>query len=79
MAKVAFSKLGLVKNQEIKNLEFNGQNIEIKQYLPVNEKLQIIATVLNKLLDEHNFENPIKFDVFLAIEIIKSYTNISFT
>jgi hypothetical protein len=39
MAKVAFNKLGLKMNQETKNIVFNGQSIEIKQYLPINEKL----------------------------------------
>ena len=30
MAKVAFNKLGLKMNQEIKIVEFNGQEIEVK-------------------------------------------------
>ena len=39
MAKVSFTKLGLKLNQDVNNVEYNGQNIEIKQYLPVNDKL----------------------------------------
>lgn len=79
MAKVAFSKLGLTKNQEIKNLKYNEQIIEIKQYLPVNEKLQLITNVLDKVTNEHNFINPTKVKVFLDLEIVKFYTNINFT
>ena len=37
MAKVSFSKLGLSKNNTIKSFEYNGQNIEVKQYLPIQE------------------------------------------
>ena len=28
---------------------------------------------------EHNFSNPLKTDVYLTIELIEAYTNISFT
>ena len=38
MAKVSFTKLGLVKNQEINIVKGNDQEIEIKQYLPNNDK-----------------------------------------
>ena len=42
MAKLAFTKLGLKPNNEISIVEFNGQTIEVKQYLPVEEKLELI-------------------------------------
>jgi hypothetical protein len=46
MAKISFSKLGLSKNTEIKNFEYNGQNIEVKQYLPIQDKLKLIGDVI---------------------------------
>lgn len=79
MAKVSFTKLGLTKNQEVKNVEWNEQVIEVKQYLPVTEKLELIANVMNAAHDENNFSNPVKVDVYTALEILYSYTNISFT
>ena len=39
MAKVSLTKLGLKVNQDAKSIEFNEQIIEVKQYLPINEKL----------------------------------------
>ena len=39
MAKIGFTKLGLKPNNEIQYIEFNEQTIEVKQYLPVEEKL----------------------------------------
>ena len=33
MAKVSLTKLGLKVNQDIKNIEFNEQIIELKKYL----------------------------------------------
>lgn len=79
MAKLSFNKLGLIKNQDIVNITFNDQVIEVKQYLPVNDKLQLISNVINQSADDNNFANPIKVDVFTVLEIINFYTNISFT
>jgi hypothetical protein len=59
MAKVSFTKLGLKANQEIKTFNFNEQIIEVKQYLPVNEKLTLISNVINQSIDENNFNNPL--------------------
>lgn len=79
MAKLAFTKLGLKVNDEIKTIDFNEQIIEVKQYLPVNEKLEVIAEVLNNSADDNNFANPVKVDVYTAIAMLEAYTNISFT
>ena len=79
MAKVSLTKLGLKVNQDIKTIEFNGQTIEVKQYLPINDKLNLIANVLNQSADDNNFANPIKLNVFTSLEIVFAYTNISFT
>lgn len=79
MAKLAFTKLSLSKNQEVKIVEFNGQDIEIKQYLPVNDKFEVIGNIINRSADDNNFANPLKVEIFTALEIISAYTNISFT
>ena len=79
MAKVSLTKLGLKVNQDVKNIEFNEQNIEVKQYLPINEKLELISSVINSAADENNFSNPVKENVFLTLEILYHYTNINFT
>ena len=79
MAKVSLIKLGLKVNQDVKNIEFNEQIIEVKQYLPINEKLELISSVINSSADENNFSNPVKENVFLTLEILYHYTNINFT
>ena len=80
MAKVAFTKLGLKKKDEVKNVDLNGVTIEVKQYLPVNDKLDLISRVLNASHDQSaNFANPIQLEVIGTIEIIIAYTNLSFT
>lgn len=79
MAKVSLTKLGLKVNQDVKNIEFNEQTIEVKQYLSINEKLELISSVINSAADENNFSNPVKENVFLTLEILYHYTNINFT
>ena len=79
MAKVSFTKLGLKKNEEVEILHINEQDIEVKQYLPINEKLELISSVINSAADENNFSNPVKENVFLTLEILYHYTNINFT
>lgn len=79
MAKVSFSKLNLKVNQDIKTIIFNNQNIEVKQYLPINEKLELISNVINASHDDNNFANPVKISVFTTLEIMYAYTNINFT
>lgn len=79
MAKVSFTKLGLKVNQDFEMIEFNGQMIEVKQYLPVNEKLELISNVINLAHDENNFSNPVKVSIYTTLEIMYAYTNINFT
>lgn len=81
MAKVSFSKLGLSKNNTIKNFEYNGQNIEVKQYLPINDKATLVAQILNYTLNngENRFANPLQIEVMTLIGVIEKYTNINFT
>ena len=79
MAKISFTKLGIKLNQDINNINFNNQTIEVKQYLPVNEKLELISNVINFSADDNNFANPVKIELFTVLEILYSYTNINFT
>lgn len=79
MAKVTFSKLGLSKNTEIKEIEWNGQKIEVKQYLPIEEKIDIVGKILNQSVDDNGFYNPIRLHIYTNMEILMAYTNITFT
>ena len=79
MAKVSFTKLGLKKKEEIKNITINDQVIEVKQYLPISDKINIITNVIENSADDNNFANPVKVEVFANLEIMYAYTNIGFT
>lgn len=79
MAKVSFTKLGLTKNTDVASFEQNGQTIEVKQYLPIQEKMDLIAAVLNNCQDTNNFINEAKMSMFMDLEVVYRYTNINFT
>lgn len=79
MAKISFTKLGLTKNTDVASFDWNGQTIEVKQYLPIQDKLILISNVLNNCQDENNFINEAKMSMFMTLEIVYNYTNINFT
>ena len=80
MAKVGFGKLQLKMPKETEtSVLFNDIEIEVKTYLPINDKLELISNVINNAADDNKFFNPVKLELFYALEVIKHYTNISFT
>ena len=79
MAKASFAKLNLKQNTEVSSFAWGEQTIEVKQYLPIQEKLNLIAAVLNQCQDENNFINEGKMTLFMNLEIVYRYTNINFT
>ena len=80
MAKVTFSKLKCKVNEEIKTISFNDETIEVRQYLPVQEKLALIGRVVEFAHDaDRNFSNPVKANIFTELEIVFAYTNLTFT
>ena len=79
MAKVTFTKLGLKKNEDIKTIQICGQDIEVKQYLPIQEKLELIGRIIDNSANDNNFENPVHLEVYTNFEVIAAYTNITFT
>ena len=80
MAKVNFTKLGIKKvNEDVKTILFNNVEIEVKQYLPTSEKLAIIGRVVGESYDGNRFHNQLKVDIYLCLEVLYNYTNITFT
>lgn len=79
MAQISFTKLGLKPNTEIINISFNEQVIEVKQYLPIDQKLEALTNILNMSADDIGYYNPAKLSLFLILELVYRYTNIKFT
>lgn len=79
MAKVGLTKLGLKVNTNVVPLEWNDQIIEVKEYLPIEKKLEMITQIVTLSLDDNNFANPARLEIFTCLEIMFNYTNINFT
>lgn len=81
MAKVPFTKFKCKIDDSVKQVQFNDEiTIEVKQYLPIQEKLELIGKVIMQAHEpDVNYPNPVKLRVFADLEIIFSYTNIAFT
>ena len=81
MAKIAYSKIGLNKmmNKEPIIIDFNEQQIEITQYLPIEKKLDLISDIINNSLDANNYYNPCRIEIFMTTKLIEAYTNLTIT
>ena len=80
MAKVPFTKLNTIKSIPAQEISFSNQKIIVEQYLPLSQKLDLIQTVIELSgSGEEGFFNIVKLKTFYTIEMLKAYTNISFT
>ena len=55
MAKISLTKLKLVPKETIKTFIWNEQEIEVKQYISIQDKLNMISEVLNLAADDNRF------------------------
>lgn len=80
MAKVSFTKLNKIKSLPVKTITIDGQTIEVEQYLPLEKKLDLITSVIEQSGNgEEGFFNIVKLEAYYIIEMLRAYTNISFT
>lgn len=80
MAKVSFSKLNKIKSFDPIEITIGDQKIEVEQYLPLEKKVNLITDVIEQSGNgEEGFFNIVKLEAYYIIEMIRAYTNISFT
>lgn len=79
MAKIPFSKLGLKMSPDVKIVAIGEYEIEVRSYLPMEDKAVLISNVINAAADSNGYYNPLKIKVFLTLETVFNYTNLTFT
>ena len=80
MAKVSFTKLNKIKSLEPIDIKIGEETISVVQYLPLEKKLTIMQNIIEQAgNNEEGFYNIVKLTVFYTIEMLRAYTNISFT
>lgn len=84
MAKIPFSKLDVKVNcTENVMTHFNSKGEEVsyqvKNYLPMKEKMDLVSRIINQSVDDNGFYNPMRIKLYTVLEITYAYTNLTFT
>ena len=79
MAKVSFTNLKLKPNTNTSEVIYNDQKIEVLNYLPIEDKLDLIQITLQKSQVEDGSFDPILIEAYFNLNIVYLYTNINFT
>ena len=80
MVKVNVTKLNKIKSLDPIDIKIGEETISVVQYLPLEKKLTIMQNIIEQAgNNEEGFYNIVKLSVFYTIEMLRVYTNISFT
>ena len=80
MAKISLTKLNKIKSLEPVDIKIGEETISVIQYLPLEKKLTLMQSIIEQAgNNEEGFYNIVKLSVFYTIEMLRAYTNISFT
>lgn len=80
MAKVNLTKFNKIKSLDPIDIKIGEETISVVQYLPLEKKLAIMQNIIEQAgNNEEGFYNIVKLTVFYTIEMLRAYTNISFT
>ena len=78
MATVSFTNLKLNINKDVNIVDFNGTKIEVLQYLPIEDKKDLVQIALQKSYEDGIY-NDILLDIYFHLNIVYLYTNLNIT
>lgn len=76
---ISFTKVTPIKDVTTTTTNFNGQDITILQYLPIEKKSKLIEQIMSYVFDDTGFASPIRMNIYFTIFTLKAYTDISIT
>lgn len=76
--KVSYAKLNLKVNNTVKTFKFMDNEVEVLNYLPIEDKYDLIMIALQKS-EEDGIYNELKLDMYFHLYLVFMYTNLSFT
>ena len=84
MAKIPFSKLDVkVNTRDFVMCHENSKGeviqYEVKNYLPIKEKMDLVSRIINQSTDDNGFYNPMRVKLYTILEVVYAYTNLTFT
>ena len=78
MAKVIYASLKLKTDNSVNTFDFQGHEIEVLRYLPVEDKYDLVMITLQNS-EENGIYNPVKLDMYFHLYLVYMYSNLSFT
>lgn len=78
MGKISYANMKLKVNNDIKTFDFNGNEVEVLSYLPIEDKFDLVMVTLQQSLI-NGIYNSIKLEMYFNLNLAYMYTNISFT
>lgn len=73
-----FKELNLQINQNVKSVKINNKDIKVKQYLPIDLKINLVQLTLQESLED-NIYNAGLLDAYFNTFIVMYYTDLEFT
>lgn len=78
MAKTTYASMKLKVNTRPKTIDFEGHQISILQYLPIEDKYDLVMVTLQKCYEDGIY-NPVKRDMYFNLYLVYMYSDIAFT
>lgn len=80
MAKVPFTKLYTKEDLgKVKTFTWNEQEIEVKQYLSLQEKMNVANEMIAEITEKTEYLNPLIINAIFELAVVFNYSNINFT
>ena len=77
--KISYANMKLKTNTNVKTFDFCGQKVQVLQYLPAQDKYDLLMITLQKSLENGGTYNEFKLNLYFELNLVYMYTNISFT
>ena len=76
---ISYANMKLKPVTTTHKFEWNGNEIEVLDYLPIEDKYDLIMITLQESKENNGIYNQFKMDMFFHLNLIFMYTNIQFT
>lgn len=76
--KVSYANMKLKVDTSVETFNFKGQKVQVLQYLPAQDKYDLLMVTLQKSLEDGMY-NEFKLNLYFELNLVYMYTNISFT
>lgn len=77
--KVSYANLKLKTKTDVKEFDFQGNKIEVLQYLPIEDKHALVFTVLQNTQQSTGLYDHVNAEMYFHLYLVYMYSNLNFT